>query len=104
MTKGQRPADGPASDISTVVSQLIAICEPQYVDWSGYRDQAELLSTTCAIMPAGSGTGTPAGEVSSMSSSCLPGRLQDVAPDSGWHDRYMALSHRFDQLYQTWNR
>ena len=92
-------------ELLQIVNQLIAICEvpPQYVDWAGYEDQDELLEDLrdhARRLGAGD-----TGRLSELHVLFLPtGPLQDIAIDSGWHDNYMTLASRFDDLYEQWRK
>lgn len=86
-------------ELLDVVNEVIAICEasPQHVDWAGYQDQGELLEDLhdhARRLRAGDTS-----RLSELRVLFLPsGPLQDIAIDSGWHNKYMTLASRFDEL------
>jgi hypothetical protein len=88
-------------ELLAIVNEVIAICNasPQYVDWAGYRDQGELLEDLQDhARRLGTGDTSRLRELHVL---FLPsGPLQDIAIDSGWHDKYMTLASRFDELYR----
>jgi hypothetical protein len=90
-------------ELADIVDRLIAICgaSPQHVDWAGCRDQAELLEDLrdhARRLRTGD-----AARLRELRVLFLPtGPLQDIAIDSGWHDEYLVLARRADQLLPTW--
>jgi len=93
------------TELLDIVNELIAICEvpPQFVDWAGYEDQDELLEDLRDhARRLGVGDASRLDELHTL---FLPtGPLQDIAIDSGWHDKYMTLASRFDEQYRQWRR
>lgn len=87
-------------ELLEIVNEVIEICEvsPQHIDWAGYRDQAELLEDLrdhVRRLHAGDTSG-----LSELRVLFLPsGPLQDIAIDSGWHNKFMTLASRFDELF-----